>query len=81
VNRISLSMTLEDFAAKHNLPPKWIALRHACEGIVRDPQFWSRPDLQSEACKLATQASDMLRLAITVKKDQRHTSAPHPIRR
>ncbi len=61
-------MTLEEFAAKHNLPAEWLALRHACEAIVRDPQFWSRPELQSEARKLALEASDILRLAITTKK-------------
>ncbi len=61
-------MTLEEFAAKHNLVPEWLALRHECEGIVRDPQFWSRPDLQSEARRLAVQASDILRLAITTKR-------------
>ncbi len=67
-------MTLEEFAANHNLTPERIALRHECEGIVRDPQFWSRPELQSEARKLAIQASDILRLAITTKKDRSHTS-------
>jgi len=60
MNHVSRSMSLEDFAARNNLPPEWIALRHACEGIVGDPQFWSRPDLQSEAHKLAMQASDIL---------------------
>ena len=57
-------MTLEEFAALHNLPAQWLVLRHDCEMIVRDPQFWNRAELQSAARKLAVQASDILNSAI-----------------
>lgn len=57
-------MTLEDFARANNLPDKWLDLRHECEGIVRDPQFWYQPGLQNDARTLAVQASDILHHAI-----------------
>lgn len=52
--------TLEQFAEAHNLPLRWLELRRGCESIVRDPQFWSRQDLQTKARELAVQASELL---------------------
>lgn len=57
-------MTLEDFAKLHSLPDEWLKLRHECEGIVLDPQFWSNSELQTAARLLALRASDLLRDAI-----------------
>ena len=56
-----MNMSLEEFAQVHGLPEKWLLLRRRGEILVRDPQFWSRPDLQEAARKLATEASDILR--------------------
>jgi hypothetical protein len=53
-------MTLEEFSNAHNLPPRWLSLRRESEAIVRDPQFWSRTDMQNRARKLAVEASDIL---------------------
>lgn len=53
-------MTLEEFAQIHQLPPRWLLLRRECGEIVKDPQFWSRSELQDAARKLATEASDIL---------------------
>lgn len=61
-------MTLEQFADQHNLPNEWTVLRRECEAIVSDPQFWSRPDLQTEARKLAVEASDILHNVIRAGK-------------
>lgn len=61
-------VTLEEFARAHNLPAQWLTLRQECESIVRDPQFWARPDLQTAARKLAVQASDILHGAIRASK-------------
>ncbi len=52
-------MTVEEFARAHDLPPRWLELRRRCEAIVRDLQFWYRPDLQDSARTLAQQASDL----------------------
>ncbi len=56
-----MSMSLEQFAEAHRLPQRWLSLRRDCEVLVRHPQFWSRPELQDLARKLATEASDILR--------------------
>ncbi len=55
------TVTLQEFADKHGLPRRWVALRRQCEAIITDPQYWSRPDLQDEVRRLATEASDILR--------------------
>ncbi len=67
----TVEMTLAEFAHLHDLPEKWLALRRECEAIARDPQFWSSPDLQTAARKLAVRASDILRDAITVSNAMR----------
>jgi len=56
-------MTLEEFAVTNGLPENWIKLRRECERIVRDPQFWSRTELQSLARGFAQEASDLLQHA------------------
>ncbi len=56
-----MSMTLEQFAEVHGLPERWLSLRRDCEALARKPQFWSRPDLQDAARKLAAEASNILR--------------------
>jgi hypothetical protein len=53
-------MTLEAFARSHKAPPHWLELREACEGIVRQPDFWYRPDSQEQARRLAVEASEIL---------------------
>ncbi len=68
-------MTLEEFAATHGLPPQWVELRKQCEAIIRDPQFWSRPDLKDAARTLAQEASDMLaRRRTEVRSGQRQNT-------
>jgi len=71
-------MTLEEFAQSHNLPQEWIVLRHECEGIVRDPQFWSKSELQTAARSLALRASDILRDAIRTRTGAAQTSCEQP---
>lgn len=56
-----MSMSLEQFAEMHGLPEAWLSLRRDCEALTRQPQFWSRSDLQDSARKLATEASNILR--------------------
>ncbi len=56
-----MSNSLEQFAETHGLPEGWLSLRRDCEALARQPQFWSRPDLQDAARKLAIEASDILR--------------------
>jgi hypothetical protein len=51
---------LEEFALAHELPARWVSSRHDCETLVRDPQFWYRPDMQNAARMLATEASAIL---------------------
>lgn len=55
-------MSLEEFARLNQLPPRWLLLRRECNVLVGDPQFWYRPDLQDQASKLATEASEILRV-------------------
>jgi hypothetical protein len=54
-------MSLEQFAEVHGLPARWLSLRRRGEALARHPQFWSRPELQEAARKLAMEASDILR--------------------
>lgn len=72
-------MTLESFAQLHNLPNEWLILRHECEGIVQDPQFWYRSELQTAARALAVRASDILQEAIRTSsgsaRKERHQPA------
>lgn len=65
-----MSVSLEQFAQMHGLPERWLSLRRRCETLARYPQFWSRPDLQEAARKLATEASEILR-------EQRYDRANH----
>jgi len=68
-----IGMTLEAFAQAHDLPPRWLELRRACEELVRQDDFWYRPDLQQQASDLALQASNIL--------DQRLSRSEGKIRR
>jgi hypothetical protein len=70
-------MTLEEFARKNDLPQEWVSQRQECEGIVRDPQFWSHPELQTAARKLALEASDILQNTITLRKADRSIIGDH----
>ncbi|HEX7423125.1 MAG TPA: hypothetical protein VF311_04445 [Terriglobales bacterium] len=53
-------MTLEEFAKAHQLPARWLSLRRECEALLRNPQFWYRPNMQNAARLLATEASAIL---------------------
>ncbi len=55
-------MSLEEFARLNQLPPRWLLLRRECNVLVGDPRFWYRPNLQDQASKLATEASEILRV-------------------
>jgi len=57
-------MTSEAFAQAHNLPPRWLELREACEKLVSFPDFWYRPDLRQQADNLAAEASRILQSAL-----------------
>lgn len=54
-------MSLEEFARLNQLPPRWLLLRRECKVLVGNPQFWYRRELQDQARKLATEASEILR--------------------
>ncbi len=60
-------MTLEQFADTHHLPERWLSLRRECEMLARDPRFWTQPDLQSRARKLAVEASEILHAKLARK--------------
>ncbi len=53
-------MTLEEFARAHRLSERWLSLRHECEALVSDPEYWYRRDMQNAARVLALEASDIL---------------------
>ncbi len=55
-----MSRSLEQFADVHGLPERWLSLRRDCEALASHPQFWSRPELQDLARRLAKEASDIL---------------------
>lgn len=55
-------MSLEEFARLNQLPLRWLLLRQECNVLVGDPRFWYRRDLQDQARKLATEASEILRV-------------------
>ncbi len=65
--------SLEQFAERHGLPERWLSLRRDCEALARRSQFWSRPDLQDAARKLAIEASDILR-----EQQRSHTNHSSP---
>lgn len=56
---MSLGPTLEEFASKHRLPPRWLELRKACDRLVSQSDFWYRRDLRDQARQLAVEASDI----------------------
>lgn len=56
-------MTLEEFAQLHGLGLAWIELRHECNRIVAQPDFWYRKELRDSARELAVKASDLLAAA------------------
>ncbi len=66
-----LAMTLEEFARVYQLPERWLSLRHECEALVSDPQYWYRRDMQSAARALAAEASDILHARLADRKEQR----------
>ena len=66
-------MTLEEFAAFHRLPPRWLLLRRECEALVRDPLYWSSRDLQNKARICALEASNMLVRAVPSSADEGRT--------
>lgn len=55
-------MSLEEFARLNQLPPRWLLLRRECNVLIGHPQFWYRRELQDRARKLATEASEILRV-------------------
>ncbi len=61
-------MRLEEFARVHNLPERWLLLRQECEELVKNPAFWSRPDLQESARRLATEASNILQYQLQLRR-------------
>ena len=50
---------LEEFAKIHELPERWLHLRHEVDGLVRRPGYWYQPEMQNAARILATEASDI----------------------
>lgn len=52
--------TIEEFASAHQLPPRWVELRNACDRLVERADFWYRPDLRNAVRPLAVEASDIL---------------------
>ena|SRR5438552_4315713 len=61
---MSLGPTIEEFASKHRLPPRWLELKEACNRLVARADFWYRADLCDEARQLAVEASDILHSAL-----------------
>jgi len=61
--------SLEEFAARHQLPPCWVELRKACNRIVARSDFWYRPELIDQARRLAGEASAILQ---TVLRQGKH---------
>ena len=57
-----MPVSLEEFARLNLLPLRWLLLRRECNVLIGDPRFWYRPDLQDQARKLATEASEILRV-------------------
>ena len=64
--------TLEEFASKHHLPPRWLELRKACNRLVARSDFWYRPELMDQARQLAGEASEILQTVLRQGK--------HPVR-
>ncbi|MGD1079693.1 MAG: hypothetical protein ABR881_15325 [Candidatus Sulfotelmatobacter sp.] len=61
--------SLEKFASEHQLPPRWLRLRKACDRLVARSDFWYRPELIDQARQLAGEASDILQ---TVLREGKH---------
>jgi hypothetical protein len=59
-----LGPTLEEFASKHRLPPRWLEVRKACNQLVKRADFWYQVGLRDAARRLAVEASDILRSAL-----------------
>lgn len=64
--------SLEEFARRHHLPPRWLELRKACNRLVARSDFWYRPELIDQARRLAGEASEILQTALR--------QAKHPVR-
>lgn len=64
--------TLEEFASRLHLPPRWLELRKACNQLVARSDFWYRPELIDQARQLAGEASEILQTVL------RH--GKHPVR-
>jgi quercetin dioxygenase-like cupin family protein len=60
--------SLEKFAAKHRLPPRWLELRKACDRLVGRSDFWYCPELIDQARQLAGEASEILRTVLRQRK-------------
>jgi len=67
--------SLERFATKHQLPPRWLELRKACDRLVLRSDFWYRPELIDQARQLAGEASEILQ---TVLRQGKHTLREGP---
>ena len=52
--------SLEKFACEHQLPPRWLELRKACNRLVARSDFWYRTELVDRARQLAGEASEIL---------------------
>jgi quercetin dioxygenase-like cupin family protein len=67
--------SLEKFASEHELPPRWLELRKACDRLVARSDFWYRPELIDQARQLAGEASDILQ---TVLRQGKHAVREEP---
>ena len=67
--------SLEKFAGEHQLPPRWLELRKACDRVVARSDFWYRPELIDQARQLAGEASEVLQ---TVLRQRKHPVQEEP---
>lgn len=67
--------SLEKFANKHRLPPRWLELRKACDRLVARSDFWYRSELIDQARQLAGEASEILQ---TVLRQGKHPVQQEP---
>ena len=56
--------SLEKFACEHQLPPRWLELRKACNRLVARSDFWYRTELVDRARQLAGEASEILQTVL-----------------
>ena len=72
--------TLEEFAGEHELPPRWLEVRRACNQLVEPADFWYRADLRDAARRFAVEASDLfhsgLKTDTSFFDDQRISEKP-----